>query len=142
MEAANCHGVGGSERRIVTLQGFGGALEGGVSLGPFGPAGDPAETIASFRGESPYIRQAMATAGRRTAVRTLIWRRPLGILGARGAAELPPSLSSTSASDQLSLVQPQHAKCPVVRASYRLPFSEALRACVYRSHPFRFRRHG
>lgn len=37
VEAASCHRVGGSERRIVTLQGFGGGGlgRGGVFLGAF-----------------------------------------------------------------------------------------------------------
>lgn len=134
VEAASCHRVGGSERRIVTLQGFGGGGlgRGGFSLGPFGPAGSPAETIASFRGESPqYIRQAMATAGRQTAVRDPNLEAPPEHPWCHRRGRVTAFLSSTSASDQISLVQPQHAKWPVVRPSYRPPFSETLRASVY-----------
>lgn len=38
--------------------GLGGAFGRGVSLGPFGPSGDPAETIASFPGRIAAIHTA------------------------------------------------------------------------------------
>ncbi|KAH8729383.1 hypothetical protein BGZ61DRAFT_180975 [Ilyonectria robusta] len=130
VEAASCHGVGGSERRIVTLQGFGGGgLEGGGFLGAFWAGRVSGRDNSFVPGRIAAIHTASDGDG---------WKANSG---ADPNLEAPPEhpwchrrgrvtafLSSTSASDQISLVQPQHAKWPVVRPSYRPP---SLRHCAH-----------